>query len=290
MNDKTYSRQAAVTDQAERYEDPELLRRLTSSLGRLHHFGLEFVSKGNHLDGFKRDVFYGQRESEWASSEGASERAKKEVAIIHHAVGIATEAAELLDAVCAHVFDGTELDRVNLVEEVGDLLWYEARLLSFLGTDFADAKGRNIAKLRKRFPDGFTELDAQERDLDAERAELEARGVIEVILAQTPGDQPPKKWGTMEDALMGLHEDMDAEGVMRGDPGPDVEYEHHWMLVRSRVQHALHERKTVLADLVALGAYAEALSAGENPDRPRTGWVSSRKIADALERGIAKRT
>ena len=173
MNDKTYTRQAAVTDPEHLYQDPSLLQRLTASLGRLHHFGLGFISKGEHLDKFKREVFYGQPGSEWTSNPSATKRAKKEVALIHYSVGVATEAAELLEAVSAHVFNGDDLDRVNLVEEVGDLLWYQSRLLSLLGSSLEEAKARNIAKLRARFPDGFSELDAQERDLDAERAELE---------------------------------------------------------------------------------------------------------------------
>lgn len=94
-------------------------------------------------------------------------------AILHYVLGIVTEAGELADAVKKALIYGRDLDKVNLLEEVGDLQWYEARLLDFLGHTFADARARNIAKLRRRYPDGFTEQDATVRDLAAERQTLE---------------------------------------------------------------------------------------------------------------------
>lgn len=44
----------------------------------------------------------------------------------HAGFGLMTEVGELLDTYKRHSFYGTELDRKNLVEEVGDILWYIA--------------------------------------------------------------------------------------------------------------------------------------------------------------------
>lgn len=93
--------------------------------------------------------------------------------LLHYLLGIHTEGAELADAAKRAIFYGRPLDRVNAIEEVGDLLWYVARLLDLLDSSFGEAMERNIAKLRARYPDGFDEADAVDRDLDAERCALE---------------------------------------------------------------------------------------------------------------------
>lgn len=92
--------------------------------------------------------------------------------LMHAAMGCATEAGELVDAIKKHLFYGKPVDRVNLIEEAGDVLWYLALLLDTLGCPFEEAMDRNIAKLRTRFPDKFTEGDAINRNLDAEREAL----------------------------------------------------------------------------------------------------------------------
>jgi NTP pyrophosphatase (non-canonical NTP hydrolase) len=107
-------------------------------------------------------------------------------ALMHYVLGIVTEAGELADAVKKAVIYGKDLDGTNIIEEIGDLQWYEARLLDLLDSSFADARRRNIAKLRLRFPDGFTEEAAVDRDTDAERVILESSFFAEVVKLITP--------------------------------------------------------------------------------------------------------
>ena len=64
-------------------------------------------------------------------------------------------------------------DIVNLLEENGDINWYQAIMMDALGGDWEQILETNIKKLRKRFPDKFTNEDANNRDLDAEREILE---------------------------------------------------------------------------------------------------------------------
>lgn len=106
----------------------------------------------------------------YATDGALAGRLGQHAALLHYALGIVTEAGEIADALKKALIYGKELDEVNLLEEVGDLQWYEARLLDTLGFTFAQARERNIAKLRLRYPDGFSERDATVRDLDAERA------------------------------------------------------------------------------------------------------------------------
>lgn len=74
---------------------------------------------------------------------------------LNHALhGLASEVGEI-HGLFQKVYQGHEIDEEELIKELGDLLWFAA--------EFADAKRwslgvvaeRNIAKLWRRFPEGF---------------------------------------------------------------------------------------------------------------------------------------
>lgn len=93
--------------------------------------------------------------------------------LLHAGIGMATEAGEFLDALKKHVFYGKELDTVNLGEELGDLFWYCAIVADELDLDLSKVLDTNIAKLKARYGDKFTEEAADKRDLKTEREILE---------------------------------------------------------------------------------------------------------------------
>jgi len=93
--------------------------------------------------------------------------------IIHAIIGKATEAGELLEALSAVVDNGASFDVANAGEEIGDGFWYDALLARACGLTFDGIQRTNIAKLRHRFPERFTEYDANNRDLVGERSILE---------------------------------------------------------------------------------------------------------------------
>lgn len=94
--------------------------------------------------------------------------------ILHASMGLVTEAAEFQDALKKVIFYGKEVDKVNLKEEIGDILWYLAIAMDELGTDFDTEQSRVIAKLKARFPSKFEESLAETRDLEKERQVLES--------------------------------------------------------------------------------------------------------------------
>lgn len=96
------------------------------------------------------------------------------IRILHAAVGLATEAGEVQDALKKHLFYGKPLDKVNLAEEMGDIFWYMAILADVLGVSFDDIQDKNIAKLKARYGDKFTAAAALNRDLETERKILES--------------------------------------------------------------------------------------------------------------------
>lgn len=92
---------------------------------------------------------------------------------LHAVVGLVTEAGEMMDMLKKTVFYGKDFDRTNLIEELGDMMWYAAILCSANGIDFSEVLRKNIAKLKARYPDKFTEHSAANRDLENERNVLE---------------------------------------------------------------------------------------------------------------------
>lgn len=94
---------------------------------------------------------------------------------LHAAIGISTEAGELLDGFKkALVYGGREIDKVNIGEEIGDLMWYVGLLCDAYGYDLKRCVEVNEAKLRTRYAHKFTDGEAHERDLFQERSVLES--------------------------------------------------------------------------------------------------------------------
>lgn len=82
---------------------------------------------------------------------------------LHMAVGISGEAGELLDAIKKQVIYRKPLDRVNVVEELGDLEFYMEGLRQRLGITREETLEANIAKLGVRYQHGYSDEQAQQR-------------------------------------------------------------------------------------------------------------------------------
>lgn len=96
--------------------------------------------------------------------------------MLHAVLGMASEVGEIADALKKHIIYRRALDMTNMIEEPGDLMWYEVLFLDAARRTIPEAMERNIAKLRARFGDKFSEAAAVSRDLRAERAALEGPG------------------------------------------------------------------------------------------------------------------
>lgn len=79
------------------------------------------------------------------------------------ALGLAGEAGEVADTMKKHLFHGFPLDREALVKELGDCMWYIAMFATELGIGLDEIGNTNIEKLRRRYPDGFSEERSQNR-------------------------------------------------------------------------------------------------------------------------------
>lgn len=110
-----------------------------------------------------------------ARSESVKEKLPNEsdLRLLHASLGMHTEAAEFADMLKKHIFHGANLDRINALEEIGDLLWYIAIVLRFFNSNFQQVMEANIAKLQFRYPEEFNEINAVVRELQTEREILE---------------------------------------------------------------------------------------------------------------------
>ena len=75
-------------------------------------------------------------------------------------VGEAGEIAENIKKVEGH---GHRLNRTELVEELGDLMWYVAAIATNYHIDLDEVLTHNIAKLQNRYPEGFSHEASRNR-------------------------------------------------------------------------------------------------------------------------------
>ncbi|MCR4855419.1 MAG: nucleoside triphosphate pyrophosphohydrolase family protein [Erysipelotrichaceae bacterium] len=81
---------------------------------------------------------------------------EKEKIIINAVMGLSAESGEATDLVKKHLFQGHDLNRSEMIEELGDIAWYLAEAATALDIDLSEILEANIEKLKKRFPEGFS--------------------------------------------------------------------------------------------------------------------------------------
>lgn len=82
----------------------------------------------------------------------------------HMGTGVSGEAGELLDAIKKHVIYNKPIDRENVIEEVGDLLFYIEGICQLLDFTMEYAKEKNIEKLSIRYSKlEYSDTAAQDR-------------------------------------------------------------------------------------------------------------------------------
>lgn len=130
-----------------------------------------FIAQGEELDAIKKAIFYGKN-LERFQGQPELQVDRRMQRLIHGVLGIATEAVELVEMLFQRLTDQEPVDEIHLFEELGDVEWYMAILRDEFGFIQKAIQERNIAKLRARFPDKFSEEKAIDRDVAAERVVL----------------------------------------------------------------------------------------------------------------------
>ena len=79
-------------------------------------------------------------------------RLGKNEKLLDAAAGIAEEAGEVLAHVRKHLYQGRELNRDRLAEELGDVLWCVAAVATMCDLDLSSIAEKNQQKLVVRHP------------------------------------------------------------------------------------------------------------------------------------------
>ena len=86
--------------------------------------------------------------------------------LINGVMGLCGEAGEAIDLVKKHLSQGHELNRAQLIQELGDVAWYLAETATALDVSLEEVLCLNIEKLRKRYPQGFDQERSKLRKLE----------------------------------------------------------------------------------------------------------------------------
>ena len=89
-----------------------------------------------------------------------------ETMIVWNLIGLCGEAGELAEMIKHRIFhrhENGEIDIENLMEELGDLLWYVAAICTETGVSLEKVMEFNITKLKKRYPNGYNIEDSIKR-------------------------------------------------------------------------------------------------------------------------------
>lgn len=87
-----------------------------------------------------------------------------EAHLVHMAMGVSGEAGELLDAIKKATIYRKPLDKENVIEECGDILFFVQGILNYYCLTLDDAVEQNRAKLSKRYSAGkYSNEQAQQR-------------------------------------------------------------------------------------------------------------------------------
>lgn len=93
-----------------------------------------------------------------------TESFNKEELLLNGLLGLGGESGECFDMVKKAKFQGHVLDVDEMALELGDVLWYVALICYALGFNLSEIMEKNIEKLKKRYPNGFS----KERSINRE--------------------------------------------------------------------------------------------------------------------------
>lgn len=163
MDNKAYQDAAARTVSDNFFEHIYNTEQALHMLANFQHIAA-------NLDLVKKGMFYGKSPATLPMMKAPpSNKIDKDQ--FHMLLGLITEVAELSE-VLQRKWAGEDVG-TKVEDEFGDFRWYEYNLLRLLGLDEAKLNDANIAKLKARFPEKFSEAAAINRDEAAETRALE---------------------------------------------------------------------------------------------------------------------
>lgn len=90
----------------------------------------------------------------------AGELKDKKHELANWGLGVAGEAGDLAGCIKKYLFHDND-QRAGIRENIGDTMWYLSMICNNLGWDLEEVLAENIAKLKKRYPKGFSKPHAR---------------------------------------------------------------------------------------------------------------------------------
>lgn len=87
----------------------------------------------------------------------------RQVALLHLVSLLADEVGELASAIKKAEVYGQKFDFENIEEEIGDILWASAYAAHVFGMSLETCARKNVEKLARRYPDGYSDENAAQR-------------------------------------------------------------------------------------------------------------------------------
>jgi NTP pyrophosphatase (non-canonical NTP hydrolase) len=85
--------------------------------------------------------------------------------LIIAALGLTGEAGEFANLVKKHTAHGHDIPPEIFADELGDVLWYLAEAATACGLSLGALAQQNVEKLRRRYPEGFSEERSRNREV-----------------------------------------------------------------------------------------------------------------------------
>jgi NTP pyrophosphatase (non-canonical NTP hydrolase) len=134
---------------------------------RIEHAQEEAVDLLKYLEHLKQTVVDGITANDYqraAMRTASGMNYENHGMLLNGVLGLCGEAGEVADIVKKATFQGHELDKEHIAEELGDVSWYLAVAAHAIGYDLGDIFQMNIDKLSKRYPEGFSKERSVNRE------------------------------------------------------------------------------------------------------------------------------
>lgn len=100
-----------------------------------------------------------------AATRTTNQKLSEKERMLDAAAGLAEESGEILGFIRKHVYQSHPLQRESLQIELGDALWCLAMTAKSAGFSLEQIAAANVAKLKSRYPEGYSDRASQERRL-----------------------------------------------------------------------------------------------------------------------------
>lgn len=150
----------------EKYGEPLEENTTLTTTQRIEHAQEEAIDLLKYLEHLKQVADDGITANDYqrAAMRTDNKNQTEEERMLDALFGLCGEAGEVMDAYKKYRFQGHESYKDEMIIESSDCLWYLAKLADVLGVTLGEVMERNIEKLKKRFPDGFSKERSVNRE------------------------------------------------------------------------------------------------------------------------------